>query len=156
MHVSLYVADIHKTAEFYNRFFDCMPTKLMDDYCKFELDAPALIISFVQNADKVSQQFGHLGIQVDSKEELDQRLAATKNKGLALTEEMGTNCCYAEQDKYWVADPDGYMWEVYFFHKDVAFNDPRHTGFEAKPKVQLTDLTSSSEGATCAPGSGCC
>jgi len=24
-----------------------------------------------------------------------------------------------------VADPDGYQWEVYYFHEDVEFNDPR-------------------------------
>ena len=64
-------------------------------------------------------QFGHLGIRVNSMEELEEK-KATISKQLKITlEEENTNCCYAIQNKFWVNDPDGYEWEVYHFLKDA-------------------------------------
>ncbi|MDG2330990.1 MAG: ArsI/CadI family heavy metal resistance metalloenzyme, partial [Flavobacteriales bacterium] len=126
MHVSLYVKNIYQTADFYSKFFGQNPDKIKSDYCKFTLDEPSLIISFVQNEEKVSDQFGHLGFQIESLEELKQRMDEMNLQNITVLEEMGTNCCYANQDKFWVTDPNGYMWEVYYFHEDVEFNDPRY------------------------------
>ena len=33
--------------------------------------------------------------------------------GLAMKVEEKVSCCYAVQDKIWVADPDGNKWEVF-------------------------------------------
>ncbi len=168
MHVSLYVSNIYQTADFYSKFFNQAPAKIKPDYLKFVLEEPSLIISFVQNPEKANDQFGHLGFQVATEEALHERLKAVQSKELKTLEEMGTNCCYAAQDKFWVSDPDGIMWEVYYFHKDVEFNDPRYSAKEgavacctpevattaaAKPRVKLSDL---SNGNSCEPGSGCC
>ena len=78
-------------------------------------------------------------------------------------EEIGTACCYAVQDKFWVTDPDGVQWEVYYFHEDVEFNDPKYAmedasaccmpAKEEKPKVKLAELSGAEK---CEPGSGCC
>lgn len=171
MHVSLYVSNIYQTADFYSKFFGQDPDKIKPDYTKFTLEQPSLIISFVQNAEKVSSDFGHLGIQVETLTELHARLEATKTKQVSVLEEMGTNCCYANQDKYWVTDPDGYMWEVYYFHQDVEFNDPRYQAEDAnacctpdvaaeiskeeKPRIRLSTL-GDSEGMSCDTNSGCC
>ena len=38
--------------------------------------------------------------------------------GLMPRDEMQTNCCYAIQDKTWVADPDGNEWEVFVVLED--------------------------------------
>ncbi|MGB0369531.1 MAG: hypothetical protein ACPGD8_09005, partial [Flavobacteriales bacterium] len=62
--------------------------------------------------------------QVETEAEMFNRLESVKAAGLGTMEEIGTNCCYAKQDKFWVADPDGYRWEVYYFHADVEWNDP--------------------------------
>ena len=32
---------------------------------------------------------------------------------------MGVDCCYANQDKFWVSDSDGVEWEVYFLRRDL-------------------------------------
>jgi hypothetical protein len=32
---------------------------------------------------------------------------------------MGVNCCHANQDKFWVEDPDGVEWEVYVLNHDI-------------------------------------
>lgn len=162
MHVSLYVKDIAATVDFYNKFFGQQASKVKPGYAKYMLDEPSLIISFVEAADKVQANFGHLGFQVATKEELENRLEQTHTQGLQSLEEMGTNCCYALQDKYWVADPDGHQWEVYYFHQDSEFNDPKYATEEAsaccspamqteKPKVQIAEVS-----ACCEPGSGCC
>lgn len=163
MHVSLYVNNIQKTVSFYETFFNQKASKLKDDYAKFELTSPSLIISFVQNPARVKANFGHLGFQVDSPEELIKRLDQARVTKLDVLEEMGANCCYAQQDKFWVSDPDGHQWEVYYFHADAAFNDPQYESKEAnacctpppvveKKKIRMSDIQTN----TCEPNSGCC
>jgi catechol 2,3-dioxygenase-like lactoylglutathione lyase family enzyme len=148
MHVSLYVSDITKTTDFYTSFFGIAPTKVKSNYAKYILESPSLIISFVENKERVQQNFGHLGFQVETIEDLNLKLWEAKKKGLVAKEEIGTNCCYAKQDKFWVNDPDGIQWEVYYFHEDVEFNDPYFETQEAtaccvppeKEKVALGSL----------------
>lgn len=162
MHVSLYVSNIEQTVAFYDKFFGQAADKVKPGYAKYMLSRPSLIISFVENADLVKPEFGHLGFQVETLEELESRLNTDKTAGLVALEEMGTDCCYAKQDKYWVTDPDNYRWEVYYFHADVEFNDPRYETGEAeaccspamqteKPKVAIAEVN-----ACCEPNSGCC
>ncbi|MDB5228047.1 MAG: hypothetical protein JWN78_2240 [Bacteroidota bacterium] len=131
MHVSLYVSNIQKTIEFYTNFFGQEPIKVKPNYAKYVLEKPSLIISFVENKERVKANFGHLGFQVETQEELENKLSEAKLKNLLIKEEMDTNCCYAKQDKFWVKDPDNFQWEVYFFHEDVAFNDPYYENKDA-------------------------
>ncbi|MFN0032393.1 MAG: ArsI/CadI family heavy metal resistance metalloenzyme [Flavobacteriales bacterium] len=148
MHVSIYVSDIQKTVEFYTSFFGKEPEKVRPDYVKYILDSPSLIISFVENAERVQQNFGHLGFQVETEADLNIKLWEAKKHGLVPREEMGTNCCYAKQDKFWVTDPDGVQWEVYYFHADAEFNDPHFETTQAaaccmpadKQKIKLSEL----------------
>ncbi|MCB2408117.1 ArsI/CadI family heavy metal resistance metalloenzyme [Hymenobacter lucidus] len=126
MHVSLYVADLTATVNFYTAFFGQPATKIRTGYAKYVLDSPSLIISFVENSARVRSDFGHLGFQVETLAELNQRLDVARSLGLVQREEVGTSCCYAKQDKFWVNDPDGTEWEVYYFHEDAEFNDPRY------------------------------
>jgi catechol 2,3-dioxygenase-like lactoylglutathione lyase family enzyme len=149
MHVSLYVSDISKSVAFYTSFFGIEPSKVKPGYVKYILESPSLIISFVENKERVQQNFGHLGFQVETVEELNMRLWDARMKKLVSKEEIGTNCCYAKQDKFWVNDPDGVQWEVYYFHSDAEFNDPKYESKEAsacctpqqKEKKNLSELT---------------
>ena len=161
MHVSLYVSNIAETVNFYTAFFGQPAVKIKPNYAKYVLDNPSLIISFVENKERVQQNFGHLGFQVETIEDLKEQLAIAKTKNLPILEEMGTNCCYAMQDKFWVTDPDGIQWEVYLFHQDAEFNDPHYQEEEVsaccmrssseKSKIQLKDIqnTSNSNVACC-------
>lgn len=126
MHVSLYVRDLAQTTSFYTSFFGTEPVKVKPMYAKYVLESPSLIISFVENKERAQPHFGHLGFQVETVEELNKRLWEAKMKNLVSREEVGTNCCYAKQDKFWVSDPDGTQWEVYYFHQDAEFNDPHY------------------------------
>ncbi|MDB5140465.1 MAG: hypothetical protein JWR12_2381 [Mucilaginibacter sp.] len=163
MHVSLYVGDMVQTINFYNSFFGRSPVKIRKGYIKYVLDEPSLIISFVENAERVQQNFGHLGFQVETIDELNNRLEIAQKAGLLTREEIGTNCCFAKQDKFWVVDPDGIQWEVYYFHEDAEFNDPHYeeetasacciTNVAAEPIVEIKTLTVA-EAPCCEPG--CC
>jgi catechol 2,3-dioxygenase-like lactoylglutathione lyase family enzyme len=163
MHVSLYVSDLAKTIDFYNLFFGREPVKIRSGYTKYVLEEPSLIISFVENKERVQAHFGHLGFQVETLAELSQKLITAQSAGLVTREEIGTNCCFANQDKFWVTDPDGVQWEVYYFHADAEFNDPHFEepastcciapATEAE-KTNFTNLAL--ETACCTPGSGCC
>jgi catechol 2,3-dioxygenase-like lactoylglutathione lyase family enzyme len=126
MHVSLYVSDLVQTISFYNLFFGKAPEKIRKGYVKYVLDEPSLIISFIESPQRVRQNFGHLGFQVESIEELNNRLTQAQKAGLITREETGTNCCFAKQDKFWVKDHDNVQWEVYYFHEDAEFNDPHY------------------------------
>jgi catechol 2,3-dioxygenase-like lactoylglutathione lyase family enzyme len=163
MHVSVYVKDIASTVNFYSTFFGQPASKVKSGYAKYELSNPSLIISFVENEALVNANFGHLGIQVDSKDEMERRLEIARTQGIVSLEETGTSCCYAVQDKFWVTDPDGLQWEVYYFHEDAEFNDPKYNSEdssaccapaqEEKPKMKTTEIITSN---SCDPNSGCC
>ncbi len=163
MHVSVYVSNLTATVNFYTDFFGQSADKIAKGYAKYILNEPSLIISFIENPERVQANFGHLGFQVATQEEMKARLKVAQEKGIVYKEEMGTACCYAIQDKFWVNDPDGLQWEVYYFHEDVVFNDPHFEteGAEAccmppipveKPRVKLSEVQNQS----CEPGSGCC
>ena len=62
----------------------------------------------------------HVGVQVESTSTtVMAQLARVKAAGLPVREEMGVNCCHANQDKFWVQDPDGVEWEVYHLNYDL-------------------------------------
>jgi catechol 2,3-dioxygenase-like lactoylglutathione lyase family enzyme len=143
MHVSLYVSDIQQTLNFYTSFFGQEPAKVKPAYAKYVLDSPSLIISFVENKERVQQNFGHLGFQVETEEELNKRKWDARMKKIVAKEEKGTNCCYAKQDKFWVTDPDGIQWEVYYFHEDAEFNDPHFETIAASACCMPAEKTES-------------
>ena len=163
MHVSLYVSNLAASVNFYTTFFGQPANKVKPGYAKYILDKPSLIISFIENPERVQQNFGHLGFQMETFEEMSNLLDKARAHGIVSKEEIGTSCCYAIQDKFWATDPDGVQWEVYYFHEDAEFNDPHYALEDAaaccmppvsqKEKISLSDLTTVN---TCAPGSGCC
>ncbi|MFM6947877.1 MAG: ArsI/CadI family heavy metal resistance metalloenzyme [Aquirufa sp.] len=164
MHVSLYVSNLTATVNFYSTFFGKPADKIKPGYAKYILDSPSLIISFIENPERVQSNFGHLGFQVASQEEMMTKLEIARNQGIVSKEEIGTSCCYAVQDKFWANDPDGVQWEVYYFHEDAEFNDPHYENSDAsaccmppvsevKEKIKIAEIPSSN---ACAPGSGCC
>jgi catechol 2,3-dioxygenase-like lactoylglutathione lyase family enzyme len=157
-HVSLYISDLQASLNFYNNLFGQEPTKLKAGYLKYELEYPGLIISFIENKELVKSNFGHLGIQVFSEEALNGHLNRIKQTGLQTREEMGTSCCYAVQDKFWVSSPDGVEWEFYLFKEDSQFNDP-HYAQEGASTCCSSSLEVAQESACCSTeeqGAGCC
>jgi catechol 2,3-dioxygenase-like lactoylglutathione lyase family enzyme len=109
-HLSLDVPDLDRAVAFYEELFGQQPAKRNPGYAKFELADPPVALA-LQQAGRPA--LSHLGIRVDSTGEVEGTSARLKQSGLVTLDERDTSCCYARQDKVWVADPAGNRWEVY-------------------------------------------
>jgi catechol 2,3-dioxygenase-like lactoylglutathione lyase family enzyme len=160
VHMHVHVSDLAKSREFYEKFFGGDPVKVKEDYVKF-LPAWAPVNLALSTGGPVGPgTIDHVGIQVDSVETVMAQLARVKGTGLAVTEEMGVNCCHANQDKFWVKDPDGVEWEVYHLNYDLEGDEPRA---RTKPSWMENVATTTScttqpvtQGLTIAKGTSCC
>jgi catechol 2,3-dioxygenase-like lactoylglutathione lyase family enzyme len=116
-HVSLNVTNVDASVAFYEKVFDVPATKRRPGYAKFDLQAPALNLSMVEAAPS-GVNASHFGIQVASTDDVALASERFKRNGLLTRAEENTSCCYAVQDKVWVEDPDGNMWEVFVVKGD--------------------------------------
>ncbi len=121
MHVAVNCSDLQKSLDFYQAFFGKEPTKVKENYAKFELDDPALHFSLNVRSFGKNGVLNHLGFQVNNTEEVLAMGERLRQTGLLLVDEMNTTCCYAVQDKVWVYDPDGNAWEIFFTKEDSEF-----------------------------------
>ena len=111
--LSINVTDLDEAVAFYSRLFAAGPAKLRPGYANFAIADPPLKLVLNAPGNGPGGTVNHLGVEVDSTEEVDhahQRLAAS---GLDPAAKPGAICCYARQDKTWVHDPDGVPWEYY-------------------------------------------
>ncbi len=118
VHISLNVSDLSRSVDFYRRFLG-EPRKLKADYAKFVADEPEIHLALQPGEIRGSGALSHLGIRVDSPEQVRQWKGALGVRGLPTEEEKREACCYALQEKFWVTDPDGNRWEVYTVLEDV-------------------------------------
>ena len=114
VHVALNVNDFEKSVQFYKAMFGLEPVKLKPGYAKFDVSEPALnlTLNYVGPV-KDHGALNHLGVQVTSTEAVFEAKQRLSTRGLATFDEMGTDCCYALQDKIWITDPNGYRWEIF-------------------------------------------
>jgi len=119
VHVHLHVSDLAKSREFYERFLGSDPVKVRPGYVKFLPDWAPVNLALSQGGAGGPGTVDHLGVTLESTETVLVQLARVKAAGLAVQEEMGVNCCHANQDKFWVQDPDGVDWEVYHLNYDL-------------------------------------
>ncbi len=117
-HVSLNVSNLEQSVAFYEKVFGVTATKRRLGYAKFDLTAPSLNLSMVEVA-PTGINASHFGIQVASSEDVAAAWTRFKQAGLETRTEENTSCCYALQDKVWVADPDGNEWEVFVVKADA-------------------------------------
>lgn len=112
-HLSINVASIEKSIEFYTKMFAADPVKIKPGYAKFDIANPPLNFTMNEAVVPKSGSLSHLGLQVGSSDDVAAIGNRWKENGLETLEEMKTDCCYALQDKIWVSDPDGNRWEVF-------------------------------------------
>ena len=112
-HLSINVSNIRDSIDFYTKMFDAAPVKVKPDYAKFDIANPPLNFSMTQKSFAEGGSLSHLGLQVESTEEVLEITRRWAESGLVTLAEMKTDCCYALQDKTWVQDPDGNRWEVF-------------------------------------------
>jgi catechol 2,3-dioxygenase-like lactoylglutathione lyase family enzyme len=126
--LALNVADLDAAVDFYSKLFGAEPAKRRPGYANFAIVEPPLKLVLIENpsarGEGVTGALNHLGVEVDSPEEV--RAATRRLAGHGLTPEVqeSTTCCYAVQDKAWVNDSDGAPWEIY----TVLADAPAETG----------------------------
>ena len=125
IHIHLHTGDLAKSREFYEAFLGGPPVKSEPGYLKFlpEFAPLNLALSEIPGHRPAAGADHHFGIQLESSAEVLAQLARVKNSGLPVREEIGVNCCHANQDKFWARDPDGVEWEIY--HLNFDLEEPR-------------------------------
>lgn len=111
MHVHVSVPDLDTAVGFYSALFAAAPAVLKHDYAKWMLDDPR--VNFAISTRGRASGLDHLGIQVESADELQEVHARLRAAGGAILEEGQTTCCYAESEKSWIDDPAGLSWETF-------------------------------------------
>lgn len=111
LHVHVAVDNLQQSIKFYSGMFAAEPTVVKPDYAKWMLDDPRVNFAISQRGREAG--VNHLGIQVESADELAEMQGRLTTLQTALLEEPNASCCYAKSDKYWVNDPSGIAWETF-------------------------------------------
>jgi len=154
LHVHISVDNLAESIRFYSGMFSGEPTVLKSDYAKWMLEDPRVNFAISQRG--LDTGLNHLGIQVESGEELSemqQRLDALQTPVL---EQESASCCYAKSDKYWVKDPSGIEWETFHTLGNIPVYGEHAASAEEKNEasnccVPLAQVMSKSQSACCVP-----
>jgi len=118
-HVHVAVKDLESSIRFYSALFGADPAVTKSDYAKWMVDDPRINFAISQRGEQIG--VNHLGLQVDSDDELEVLRSQAESADLVAAAEKGQTCCYARSDKYWYTDPQGVAWETYHTLKQVEF-----------------------------------
>ena len=97
LHVHVSVEDIDKSVGFYSALFASEPAVVKSDYAKWLLDDPR--VNFAISTRGRQPGLDHLGIQVESQDELQEVYGRLRQAGGDILEEGRTTCCYAKSEK---------------------------------------------------------
>ena len=110
--LALNVDDLDTAITFYSKLFGAQPVKVKPGYANFAIADPPLKLVLLENPGQ-GGTLNHLGVEVESSEQVHTEIARLAGEGMFTEEEIGTTCCFATQDKGWVTGPGGERWEVY-------------------------------------------
>lgn len=149
--LALRVADLEGSIEFYSKLFDTEPAKLRPGYANFAIAEPPLKLVLLEGESDQSTVMDHLGVEVESTEQVDGATQRLTGQGLETLVENGTTCCYAEQDKVWVHGPGQEPWEVYTVTGDsTTFGADGTATAEAEPTEGATQEPTDQPDRCCA------
>jgi catechol 2,3-dioxygenase-like lactoylglutathione lyase family enzyme len=121
--LALNVTDLDEAVAFYSKLFATEPAKRRPGYANFAVESPPLKLVLIENPGAASR-LNHLGVEVSSSAEVTAAQARLAGTGLDTATEENVACCYAVQDKVWVADPDEAPWEIYTVLADAEVMSP--------------------------------
>jgi catechol 2,3-dioxygenase-like lactoylglutathione lyase family enzyme len=150
--LALRVADLEASVAFYSTLFGTEPAKRRPGYANFAIEQPPLKLVLLEGEEGDATRMDHLGVEVESTEQVTAATQRLAEEGLATDVEEDTTCCYAVQDKVWVSGPGGEPWEVYVVKAD-ADTLTKETDSVCCPPA---DATRDSSAASAADGSACC
>lgn len=141
MHVHVGVEDLAVSMHFYSALFGAEPSVTRPDYAKWMLDDPR--VNFAISVGHAGQGIEHLGIQVETADELADVYSRLQAAGRPVLEEGATTCCYATSEKSWVSDPQGVVWEAFLTNGEA-------TDYGVSPALSALSANAA-EGSCCAP-----
>jgi catechol 2,3-dioxygenase-like lactoylglutathione lyase family enzyme len=138
LHVHVSVEDLAGSIRFYSALFGAGPNVAKTDYAKWMLDDPR--VNFTISARGGRAGVDHLGIQVETPEELKEVYGRLQQAERPVLEEGATTCCYAKSEKSWTSDPQGLLWESFLttgesaiYGDDEALAGFRTSGGKSEP-----------------------
>ncbi len=139
LHVHMSVEDIAQSVKFYRIIFAADPAVIKPDYAKWILDDPRVNFAISTHGSQIG--LDHLGIQVETADELRDVYGRLQKADRPVLEEGATTCCYANSEKSWIADPQGVSWEVFLTSgESTVYGD----------EIDLSAIRAT-QGACCAP-----
>jgi catechol 2,3-dioxygenase-like lactoylglutathione lyase family enzyme len=111
LHVHVSVSDLAQSIRFYSELFGATPSVHKADYARWMLEDPRLNFAISQRG--ATPGVEHLGIQVESRAELEEVYARLRRADRPVLEVGTTTCCYAHSEKSWITDPQGVQWETF-------------------------------------------
>jgi catechol 2,3-dioxygenase-like lactoylglutathione lyase family enzyme len=150
--LALRVADIDASIEFYSKLFGSEPAKRRPGYANFAIAEPPLKLVLLEGKAGQATVMDHLGVEVDTTDQVTATTERLASEGLATTTEEDTACCYAVQDKVWVTGPGTEPWEVYVVKADADVLDKAADSACCAPELATIPETASAAAAT----SACC
>jgi catechol 2,3-dioxygenase-like lactoylglutathione lyase family enzyme len=153
--LALNVNDLDESVEFYAKLFGAEPAKRRPGYANFAIAQPPLKLVLIENPGK-GGTLNHLGVEVEDVATVNAEQTRLETAGLASSDQRGTTCCYATQDKFWVEGaPNGEAWEIYTVLADSAEFGTGRDEF-TMTACCTTDTSSDAETTPVATTTGCC
>jgi catechol 2,3-dioxygenase-like lactoylglutathione lyase family enzyme len=121
--LALRVADLEASVAFYSKLFGAEPAKRRPGYANFAIAEPPLKLVLLEGQPGEPTRMDHLGVEVETAEEVTAATARLAAEGLETLTENDTACCYAVQDKVWATGPGQEPWEVYVVKADADILD---------------------------------
>jgi catechol 2,3-dioxygenase-like lactoylglutathione lyase family enzyme len=118
LQLALNVSDLDKAVDFYSRMFGVEPAKTRPGYANFAIAEPPLKLVLFEGQGEPGS-INHLGVEVDSADEVAAAEARLTDEGLETTGVDDTKCCYAAKTETWLTGPDDARWEWYVKHGDT-------------------------------------
>lgn len=143
--LALRVADLEQSVQFYSKLFGAEPAKRRPGYANFAIAEPPLKLVLIEGQPGEQTRLDHLGVEVESPEDVAAASARLSEAGLATVEETGASCCYALQDKVWVHGPGREPWEVYVVTGDAENLAQMPPGLQAERAASECCVAGSSE-----------
>jgi len=134
-HLSINVSDLGRSVNFFKTLFGTEPAKRRDDYAKFELNDPPLVLSLEPHAPDGRGALNHAGFRFSNSAALVESQRRLELGGIHTEREEGVECCYARQTKFWVNDPDGGLWEFYTLDEDIEHRGAGQSSENMLPQI---------------------
>ena len=151
LHVHVCVDDLAASTRFYGTLFAAQPSITRNDYVKWMLDDPR--VNFAISTRSGKSGLDHLGIQVETPDELNEVYARLQQADRPVLNEGATTCCYAESEKSWITDPQGVSWETFLTSgESTVYGDSVDLGpIRVASSAAACCTPETPQGACCAP-----